>query len=106
MKQQITLKTYAQRVLTEEDVSIEYCYGVQWSIGERSFIQTNGYSYMGTDSSNPYTVLCTLSSFTIHNMYSEVSNNTLKGCVRACLRDGQAVYQFDTTKELFAWLAE
>jgi len=57
------------------------------------------------DSNSKYVVLCS-DNFTYGNGWRHLADNLFQGVIQNIIDSGMTVYEFDTSAELFEWLAE
>ena len=96
---QVILKKKPVDVVAVEDISSEKYYGIEESEGYKGFIAAK--NYLGKP------LVLAADSVTQGNGWSALDNKTtLKSCIITAINEGCQVYEFNTNKELFAWLAQ
>ena len=83
-----------------KDVSGSYYYGIAMKDGCKTFIIRQG--YLNGEFRTPYIK----DEMTAGNGHCAFESDTLENCIRSAIDHGDSVIEFETHKELFAWLAK
>lgn len=104
MKQ--VIKRTQDDVTFVDEVNARFYYGVLEVNYEGKSVQ-KGFIVQQAYRNGPFIAVCE-NSMTVGNNWDSYSCNTLEATVDAIIKSGckKQVFQFDTAKELFAWLAE
>jgi hypothetical protein len=98
MKMQVVMPTPEKNVVFLDEVDSDKYYGVIWQGNERCSIQSTGYK------TGIFVAKCNR-GLTYQNHFG-CPTELVQFIEYQCIKDNRPVYQFDTAKELFAWLAE
>lgn len=81
-----------------ENANLNKYYGVDCD-GEREFIMSPKYR------SDEYRIICADGMTYGNCRYEHCEDKSLQGIIAAALNDGLKVYEFDSARELFKWMA-
>lgn len=99
MKKVVLQQPKPENITPVADVCLDLFYGVRMLDGRSGIVSRRSFDY-----GNFFLAAC--NKITNGNNYSCFDSTSLSGCVRSILAAGNEVQEFDSQKELFAWLAK